>query len=70
MLISSTDVLDGAMIILATFTLNFLYPGLLLGKASEWLSQGGKKDKHADQDTLEDDSKHPSAEKHSSETQP
>ena len=58
------------MITVANFTLNFLYPGLLLGKASQGLSQGGKKDKHADQDTLEDDSKHPSAEKHSSETQP
>ncbi|CDO77347.1 hypothetical protein BN946_scf184786.g8 [Trametes cinnabarina] len=30
------NVLDGAMIVLAMFTLNFFHPGLLLGKAHQW----------------------------------
>lgn len=30
------DVLDGAMIVLATFTMNFLHPGFLLGNGSTW----------------------------------
>ncbi|OSD07746.1 RTA1-domain-containing protein [Trametes coccinea BRFM310] len=30
------NVLDGAMIVLAMFTLNFFHPGLLLGKAAQW----------------------------------
>ena len=30
------DVLDGAMIVLATFTMNFLHPGLLLGRGNTW----------------------------------
>ncbi|KAI9058095.1 RTA1-domain-containing protein [Trametes sanguinea] len=30
------NILDGAMIVLAMFTLNFFHPGLLLGKADEW----------------------------------
>ncbi|KAI0827219.1 RTA1-domain-containing protein [Trametes gibbosa] len=38
------NVLDGAMIVLAMFTLNFFHPGLLLGKADRWnakqLSEG------------------------------
>ncbi|KAI0810933.1 RTA1-domain-containing protein [Irpex lacteus] len=36
------NVLDGAMITLACFTLNFLHPGFLLGNAQEWKSR--KKD--------------------------
>ncbi|KAI0094861.1 RTA1-domain-containing protein [Irpex rosettiformis] len=46
------NVLDGAMITLATFTLNFLYPGFLLGKARTWVSQG-KKGEQEEHDTLE-----------------
>ncbi len=30
------DVLDGGMITLATYTLNFLHPGTLLGGGREW----------------------------------
>lgn len=30
------DVLDGAMIVLAMFTLNFFHPAWLLGKADSW----------------------------------
>ena len=36
------DVLDGAMIVLAMYTLNFCHPGRLLGRADAWLS-GGKR---------------------------
>ncbi|KAI0348094.1 RTA1-domain-containing protein [Trametopsis cervina] len=36
------NVLDGAMITLATFTMNFLHPGFLLGHASAWYSQGAR----------------------------
>ena len=31
-----SDVLDGAMIVLASFTLNFFHPGLLLGRGDTW----------------------------------
>jgi hypothetical protein len=40
-----TDVLDGAMIVLAMFTLNFLHPGLRFrGVASPLKSRGEKTD--------------------------
>ncbi|KAI9058096.1 RTA1-domain-containing protein [Trametes sanguinea] len=32
------NILDGAMIVLAMFTLNFFHPGLLLGNAEQWKS--------------------------------
>ena len=36
---SLTDVCDGAMIVLAFYTLNFFHPGFLLGKANVWTSR-------------------------------
>ncbi|KAJ2977789.1 hypothetical protein NUW54_g11376 [Trametes sanguinea] len=32
------NILDGAMIVLAMFTLNFFHPGILLGNAEQWTS--------------------------------
>lgn len=61
------DVLDGAMITLATFTLNFLYPGILLGHSSKWISQG-KKGEFADHDTVGSGLDHRDREKVSSES--
>ena len=35
----SVDVLDGAMIVLATFSMNFFHPGWLLGHGDTWKSE-------------------------------
>ncbi|KAH9949747.1 RTA1 like protein-domain-containing protein [Amylocystis lapponica] len=49
------DVFDGAMVVLAMYTLNFLHPGMLLGPAKSWLSIGRKStqtdDKRASSDS-------------------
>lgn len=36
-MIEFKDVLDGAMILLAMFTMNFLHPGRLLGPGHTWM---------------------------------
>lgn len=55
------------MITLATFTLNFLYPGILLGNSSKWISQG-KKGEFGDHDTIGSGLDHHDREKVSSES--
>ena len=36
------DVLDGAMIVLAMYTLNFFHPGRLIGRADAWLNSSSQ----------------------------
>ncbi len=46
------DVLDGAMIVLAMYTLNVFHPGFLLGRANVW-SSANKTPSEADSDIPE-----------------